>query len=40
VFVDRIDAAQRLARVLAQFHRQQPLVLAIARGAAGEVQAR
>jgi predicted phosphoribosyltransferase len=33
VFVDRIDAAQRLARALAQYRGQSPLVLAIPRGA-------
>jgi putative phosphoribosyl transferase len=32
VFVDRIDAAQRLARALAQYRGQNPLVLAIPRG--------
>jgi putative phosphoribosyl transferase len=33
VFVDRIDAAQRLAKALAQYRGQNPLVLAIPRGA-------
>jgi predicted phosphoribosyltransferase len=33
VFVDRIDAAQRLAKALAPYRGQNPLVLAIPRGA-------
>lgn len=33
MFVDRIDAAHRLARALARFRGQNPLVLAIPRGA-------
>jgi len=33
VFVDRIDAAQRLAKALAEYRGQNPLVLAIPRGA-------
>ncbi|MFH1045256.1 MAG: phosphoribosyltransferase family protein [Pseudomonadota bacterium] len=32
MFVDRIDAAQRLARALTQYRGQNPLVLAIPRG--------
>jgi putative phosphoribosyl transferase len=32
VFVDRIDAAQRLAKALAQYRGKNPLVLAIPRG--------
>ena len=33
MFVDRIDAAQRLAKALAPYRGQNPLVLAIPRGA-------
>ena len=33
MFVDRIDAAQRLAKALAEYRGQNPLVLAIPRGA-------